>query len=272
MARSNVISAQTSKKQVKSNLLPEDYLDRALNARSPTLRAKYARLGLAIRGPLERTTHAMLLRQLYMAYYETRRFRKARDVALQALELGIMVDVIHQDVARAFLGLGQKEDAIGHLRLAARRGPASRRAFHLWTLGSHLFLMGRYVEASTSLSRAARWGTTDRPLYQAHAALARLARGESVPDALDLFKELEQAPCGQGYGRFVLGQLAFYLHLWDDAKHYLEVFVERVTQSRPTMVLSLAGELESARRILTRMSSNLMVNLGTEELCSACIS
>ncbi|MDW8248191.1 MAG: hypothetical protein RMJ98_02660 [Myxococcales bacterium] len=256
MARSSVAPTPATKGRTKSALTPEDYLARALNARSPALRAKYARLGLAIRAPLERTTHAMLLRQLYMAYYETRRFRKAREVALQALELGIMVDVLHQDVARACIGLHLDEEAIGHLRLAARRGPASRRAFHLWTLGSLLFLLNRHVEAIGCLERAARWGTTDKPLYQAHAALVRLARGEPTPEAPELFERLEQAPCGQGYGRFVLGQLAFQLRRWDEARRYLEAFLDRIQQARPAMALSLAGELEAARTTLARMRSN----------------
>lgn len=237
-------------------MTPEDYLARALNARSPALRAKQARLGLAVRAPIERTTHAMLLRQLYMAYYETRRFRKAREVSLQALELGVMIDVIHQDVSRACVGLDLHEEAIGHLRLAARRGPASRRAFHLWTLGSLFLLLNRHVEAIGCLDRAARWGTTDKPLYQAHAAFARLARGEPCPNAAELFERLEQAPCGQGYGRYVLGHLAFHLRRWDEAKRYLEAFVERVQQARPAMTLSLAGELEACRTTLAKMRAN----------------
>lgn len=237
-------------------MLPEDYLARALDARSPAVRAKYARMGLAMRAPLERTTHAMLLRQLYMACYETRRFRKAREVALQALDLGVMVDVMHQDVARACVGLDLDEEAVGHLRLAARRGPASRRAFHLWTLGSLFLLMGRHVEAIGCLDRAARWGTTDKPLYQGHAALARLTRGEPCPEAPALFEKLEQAACGQGYGRYVLGHLAYHLRRWDEAKHYLEAFATRIHQARPAMALSLAGELEMAQTTLAKMRSN----------------
>jgi hypothetical protein len=117
-------------------------------------------------------------------------------------------------------------------------------------------LLHRHVEAVGCLERAARWGTTDKPLYQAHAALARLARGEPVPEAAALFERLEQAPCGQGYGRYVLGHLAFHLRRWDEAKLYLEAFVERLQQARPAMALSLAGELESARTTLARMRSN----------------
>lgn len=202
------------------------------------------------------TTQALLMRQLYMAYYESKRFPKARDIALQALSLGVMVDVIHQDVSRACVALGLEEEAIGHLRLASRRGPAARRAFHLWTLGSLFWLLGRHTEAIGALERAARWGTTDKPLYQAHTVLARLSRGEHVPDAAQALERLEQAPCGQGYGRFVLGQLAYHLRRWDDAKRHLEAFVQRIGQARPAMALSLADELSSATATLSKMRSN----------------
>lgn len=254
VARSSVTPAPPG--PPKHALTPEDYLARAINARAPATRAKYARQGLAQKAQMDRTTQAMLLRQLYMALYETKRFRKAREVALRALELGVMVDVVHQDVARACVALDLDEEAVGHLRMAARRGPASRRAFHLWTLGSLLYLRNRHVEATGSLERAARWGTTDKPLYQAHNVLVRLTRGEPCPEATEAFERLEQAPCGQGYGRFVLGQLAFHLRRWDEAKRYLDAFIERIEQARPAMALSLSGELDAARTTLAKMRAN----------------
>ena len=93
----------------------------------------------------------MLLRQLYLSYFEGRHFAKARGVAEQALELDVLPDVLHQDVARAALAHGDLEGALAHLRVAARRSPASRRAFHLWTLGSTLFLAQRYDESISAL-------------------------------------------------------------------------------------------------------------------------
>lgn len=220
------------------------------------VRARLARAGLATRGPLDRTTHAMLLRQLYMAHFESRRFRKAYDVALQALALRVMVDVVHQDAARAATALGHHEDAIGHLRLAARRGPSPRRAFHHWTLGGALFLLGRHAESAGSLDRASRWGTTDKPLYRAHAVLARLAGGQVVPASTikRVYDALERAPCGQGYGRFVLGELAFHAKRWDDARRHLEAFVRRTADLRPGTAIALAGEVALANATLSRMS------------------
>jgi hypothetical protein len=55
----------------------------------------------------------------------------------------VMADVARQDAARACLGLGDEQRAIQHLRLASRVSPPARRAFHLWTLGSVLYLNGK---------------------------------------------------------------------------------------------------------------------------------
>ena len=235
---------------------PTDCLERALAANSPVERAKYARLGLSYRGGIDRTTQAMLLRQLYMAYYEAAKFRKALDVANQLLELRVMVDIAHQDAARACKSLGLIEDALGHLRLASRRGPASRRAFHLWTLGSTLFLAGRYREAAGALERAAQWGTSEKTLYQAHAILARLARGESVANHRVFFRRLAKSEMGEGYGRFVLGMMAYYTQHWDDAQTLLSSFVKRNETLRPATQHSLAGEVSLAQATLKQMSSS----------------
>jgi tetratricopeptide (TPR) repeat protein len=256
VARSSAAPAPPTKTVTKPALLPEDHLARAIAALTPAARARHAKQGLACRAPLERTTHALLLRQLYVAYYEGRKFRKAHEIALQVLELRVMVDVAHQDAARSAMALGLTDEAVGHLRLASRRGPASRRAFHLWTLGSTLYLVGRHTEAVGCLDRAARWGTTDKVLYQAHAAVARLAGGEHVGGAKLLLDRLEKAPSGQGYGRFVLGQLAFHLRRWDDSKRHLEAFLKRTSEARPALALSLAGEVASAQATLEKMRSN----------------
>ncbi|MDP9034804.1 MAG: tetratricopeptide repeat protein, partial [Myxococcota bacterium] len=106
---------------------PEELLRKAILARSPAARGRWARRGLAARSSLDKTTHAMLLRQLYLAHYELRRFERAQQIAIQALEVGVLVDVLHQDVARASLARGDVDRAVTHLRLASRRGPASRR-------------------------------------------------------------------------------------------------------------------------------------------------
>ena len=236
--------------------LPEECLRKAMEAPSARSRAIYARRGLASRSTLDRTTHAMLLRQLYLSLYEGRRFDKAHAIAMQALELGVLPDVLNQDAARAALANGDLDAALNHLRAAARRGPASRRPFHLWTLGSTLFLAQRYDEAAAALNRAVRWGTKDKPLYRAHLALSRVAAGERLSDLQDTITALAEAPCGQGYGRFVLGHLAYAAGEWSAAKRYLEAFLKRTSISRPALGIALEGEVRMSRATLAKMTSN----------------
>ncbi len=196
----------------------------------------------------------MLLRQLYLAYFEAERFDAALETVESALELEILPDVLHQDAARAALASGQLEEAVSHLRAAARRGPASRRPFHLWTLGSVLFLAHRYDESVSALQRAVRWGTRDKPLYRAHLALARISAGERVNDLQGTIDELATAPCGQGYGRFVLGHLAYAAGEFGVAKRYLDAFVRRTEAARAAMAIALAGEVRMAKATLAKMA------------------
>jgi tetratricopeptide (TPR) repeat protein len=228
-------------------------LQRAMSAATPRARGIWARRGLASRKRLDTTTQSMLLRQLYLAHYEERRFDKALAVALQNIELCVLPDVAYQDAARAAQALGDIDAAAGHLRLAARVGPAKRRAFHWWTLGSLYFLAGRHADAVSALTRAARWGTTDKPLYQGHLALARCAGGEEVPELAELIQRLADVPAGQGYGRFVLGQLAYHGQRWDEARRYLQAFVERSEGGRAALALALAGEIALARQTLAKL-------------------
>jgi pentatricopeptide repeat protein len=226
-----------------------DLLEKATLARSAGLRAKYATRGLEEPGA-DTTTQAMLLRQLYIAHMEAKRFEDALAVAEQMIEKGVMPDVAQQDASRACLGLGDSARAIEHLRIASRVGPASRRAFHLWTLGSTLYLLGRSDEAVGILSRAARWGTTARPLYVAQVALARCAAGEDVDGLDELRDRLEEAACGQGYGQFVLGELSFQLGDYATAKRYLDGFVRRTANGRVALAVALSAEIQQAKRLL----------------------
>ena len=234
---------------------PELLLRKATLARTSGLRAKYALRALDRGGRISRTTRAMLLRHLYLSHMEAKRFDQALTVALEIVSLDVMPDVARQDAARACLGVGDHEGAVSHLRLASRVSPPSRRAFHLWTLGSVLYLAGRYREAAGALSRASRWGTTDRPLYQAQLALSRMAGGEVVEaDAVNAMRErLADAACGQGYGQFVLGELAFHEGDFEEARRYLRAFVQRSTGGRVALAVALNGEIARARRLLARI-------------------
>lgn len=233
---------------------PELLLKKAMDAPSAAVRARYARRGLAA-DTLDPSTQAMLLRQLYLAHFEAGRFTQAREIALQAAEIGVLADVLLQDAARAALASGSLDDAVADLRLAVHNGPASRRAFHWWTLGSILFLAHRYAEAIAALARAARWGTTDKPLYRAHLALARIADGEVVDDLQGTIDDLAHAPCGRGYGRFILGHLAYASGAWTPARLYLEAFVKRVAGGRKAAAIALVGELTMARATLLKIAA-----------------
>lgn len=120
---------------------PEACLDKARLARTSVQRAKYAQRGLE-QGRADATTRSMLLRQLYLAELERRHFDEAIALADQMVALGVMTDVALQDGARACVAMGRTDDAVLRLRRASRIGPASRRSFHLWTLGSVLLLSG----------------------------------------------------------------------------------------------------------------------------------
>jgi tetratricopeptide (TPR) repeat protein len=237
----------------KESITPEVMLRKASLARTPVTRAKYAQRGLSHRGALDRTTRTMLLRQLYLSHMEARRFEEALAVAEQMLTSAVMPDVARQDAARACLGLGDREGAIVHLRIASRVSPPARRAFHLWTLGSVLFLAGQHREAAGALARAARWGTTDKPLYRAQLALAKRAAGEPAGGLGVARERLEEAACGQGYGQFVLGALAYEQGDHLAAERYLGMFVRRATSGRVALEVALAGEVAHARRLLRRI-------------------
>ncbi len=205
----------------------------------------------------------MLLRQLYLAHFEQHRFREAFAVASQSLavlsrgtpEPGALLDVVHQDIARAAVALGDVDLAAQHLRRAARVGPPSRRAFHWWTLGSIFFVANRLNDAIGALERAARWGTRDKPLYQGHLAIARIASGERIRDLATLLQRLRAVPAGQGYGRFVLGHMAFHARRFREARKHLEAFVERSTSGRPALAIALEGEVQLARDVLARITA-----------------
>jgi tetratricopeptide (TPR) repeat protein len=245
-------------------------LRKAMSARTPLVRARYARRGLAAPARLDKTTQAMLLRQLYLSHFEMRRFRQARLIAGQAIQLGVLSDVLHQDAARAAFAAGDLEVALEHLRLASRRGPLSRRPFHFWTLGSALFLAHRYDEAIDALTSAVRLGARarrdngagnesltpgDAPLYQGHLALAKIANGDEVADLQGTIDELASAPSGQGYGRFVLGHLAYAAGAWPAARRYLEGFVRRAQNGRTAMCIALEPEVRMARATLEKIGA-----------------
>jgi len=146
-------------------ITPELLLRKATLARTAVTRSKYAQRGLSHEAPLDHTTRLLLLRQLYLSHMEGRRFADALAIAEQMLGTQVMPDVARQDAARACLGLGDRAGAIDHLRIGSRVSPPARRAFHLWTLGSVLYLEGRYPEACGALSRGPLGHTRQAALF-----------------------------------------------------------------------------------------------------------
>lgn len=236
----------------------EDLLRKATLAESSGARAKYATRGLAKAGS-DPTMRAMLMRQLYLSHMEAERFEEASEIARAAVELGVMADVACQDLARAYLGLGRYREAVEQLRRASRVGPASRKAFHLWTLGSVLYFCEEHAAAAVAFERAVRWGTTARPLYEAQLLLARdrAAPGAATETSLaEARQALEQAPCGQGYGRFVLGELAHRQGDGGAARLFLEEFIQRADGGRVALRVGLSAELRRARELLALLDES----------------
>lgn len=199
---------------------------------------------------MDPTLQVLLLRQLYLAQMEERRFEAARATAERMLPASVMPDVVRQDVARACLAQGDVNAAVQQLRLASRVGPASRRAFHLWTLGTVLAFTGALAEAERVLARAVRWAGGERPLYQAQRALVRRARGLGGDDLESLLLDLEESPAGQGYGQYVRAELAHALGKEEEARRLLRAFVQRVTSGRAALEVALAFEVRRARELL----------------------
>jgi hypothetical protein len=112
------------------------------------------------------------------------------------------------------------------------------------------YLARRHEEAIGAMTRAARWATTGRPLYLGHLAIARCASGQRVPRLDDLIARLAEEPAGQGYGRFVLGQMAFHAERWDEARRYLTAFIRRTVSGRAATAIALDGEVARARETL----------------------
>jgi hypothetical protein len=77
-----------------------------------------------------------------------------------------------------------------------------------------------------------------------------------VEDVRAIIEELALAPCGRGYGRFVLGHLSYAVGAWDVARRFLEAFVKRTEGARPVLALALEGELQMARTTLSKMAAN----------------
>lgn len=247
-----------SLKEVSSSRGPADYLRMALQAESPKQRARMAQLGLeaTVEGDLDPDTQVLLLRQLYLAYLESRRFQQAAEVALRMSSIGPLKDVAHHDASRALAAAGDTEAAIAQQRLAARASPPERRSFHYWSLATLLQHAGDVRGAIAALERGERWAHQDRPLLRAHRAWVRLEAGQAVRGLGAIVADLERARCREGYGQLVLGMLR---HCMGDARGaavHLRAFLRRNASADTGKAVTLREELRRARLALAQIESD----------------
>ncbi len=227
-----------------------------MKAKTPESRARWAREGLS--GLCDRDTQALLLRQLYLGELESEHYVRAREVAEQWVALGTMPDVAHHDAARACQALGDLPGAVEHLEAAISESPPERRTFHRSTLGAILHVGARYDEACRVLESAVAEAGNASALVRAQLALARWSGGIDRDDRelTVAYHELLHDPSGEGYGRFVLGELAFALGDRLAARMHLEAFVGRANRARKAARAALAPELALAERHLDERVRN----------------
>lgn len=242
---------------------------KALSTRSSSDKKKWARQGLALLsgGPgiggvpaedkddEDSELFALLLRQIYLAEIDEGNDLAALRLAEQMIDLGTLGDIARQDAARAAVGVDDIDAAIGHLRIAARVCPAGRRAFHYAHLGSLLRFGGQTEQAIEAFSRASRWATEDRDLYQAQQALAEAAHGRTNADLGQLRSRLENNAEPRAYALWVLGELCVLLGDPVTGAEYLRRFLERQKSAPRAKTLSLKGEVAHANALLQEISA-----------------
>ncbi|MEI8254195.1 MAG: hypothetical protein WCJ30_00830 [Deltaproteobacteria bacterium] len=234
-----------------AGVAPEEYLRLAMAAPSPEQAAALAREGLALTPADDAEGTVLLTREIFKAHLVAGRPRSAHAVARKMVLAGALPEVTHADLGRACAALGWWARAAQAYRLAARFAPARRRSLHWAACASAFHHAGQHESALAALDRALRWSTQTRPLHRAHAALVRVDRGETVEDLDALVADLEAAPCGEGYGRYVLGCLVFHAGDRRVGARFLREFLRR-NVGDPLREATLAGEILAARALLLR--------------------
>lgn len=243
-------------KEVSSSRSPEELLRQALEAESPAHRERLAREALEGPEPLDPDTKVLLLRQLYLAHLDSRRFRQAADAAIEAAAIGPLEDVAHHDASRALAALQETDAAIAQQRLAVRASPAGRRSFHYWGLATLLHFAGRPDDAIAALTKGERWAHADRPLLRAHRAWVRLEIGEAVRGLDRILSELEASRAREGYGQLVLGMLRYHMGDLPRAAVHLRAFLRRNAALDTAKAVTLREELRRARTALAEIESD----------------
>jgi len=245
-------------KEVSTSRTPEELLRLALEADSPKERARYASEGLDSDEEVDRDTHFLLLRQIYLAHIESHRFQTAAEIAEQMAELGgALLDVAHHDASRAKAALGDPVGAIERQRLAARAAPPDRRSFQCWALGTLLHFHGDLDAAVSALTRGDRWARDDRPLLRAHRAWIELEMDEVPEDLDEVLSALESSKTAhKGYGQLVLGMIRYHLGDRRAAAVHLRAFLRRNANVDAAKAVTLREELRRARTALAEIESD----------------
>lgn len=246
-------SAMTATAQ---NLSPDDWLARAVAAESADERRACAEEGLACTAPADADTEALLWRELYLADFALGDLTNALQSAIRGADCGEMVDVFYQDAAKAALALGKPTLGLSYLTKAVHVAPLRRRGFHLWSRGALHYILGNLPRASFDMRRAVRCPPENDPLALAHLALVEVSRGNEVEELSDIVGALLDVPAREGYGRFVLGHLAYAASDARAATRYLKAFVDHVSGSDGPTRARLAGELAMTRATLAKLDAS----------------
>lgn len=248
--------SSTQPKEASEPRTAEDFLRLAHEASSSAARARWARQGLALdSSDLAPDTQVLLLRQLYLAHLQARRFRKAAEVARQMAAVGPLRDIAYHDAARALFALGEGADAIASQRLAARHAPPARRSFHFWSLATLQHFAGDVDGALRSLGRAQRWAHADRAMIRAHAAYVRLSAGMAVDELDAILAALQKSRAREGYGQWLLGMIAYEIGDRRRAAVHLRAFLRRHAAADTATAITLREELRRARVALADLES-----------------
>lgn len=198
----------------------------------------------------------LLLRQLYLAHVELRQLRKAAQIATQAARLGPLQDIAWHDASRALAALGDTQDALMMQRRAARTAPAERRSFQLWGLATLQHQVGDVDGALASLTKAMRSAQRDRALLRAHAVFVRLDAGRPTRNIRRALDTLRASPNAEGYGRYLLGMIAYLMGDEREASVHLRAFLRRNATAGVAKELTLREELRRARLALATIDSD----------------
>lgn len=235
-----------------------DYLLQALGSKDLAQKRELAELGLERHEETEDDDDelkALLIRQIYLSALDAGAHEEAYDLALCMVDLGELGDIARQDAARAALALGRLDDALEHIRIAARVCPDSRRSFHYGHLGALLRFSGRLDQSVEAFAQATAYASEDVALYQAQRALADAERGRNTVNLAQLRAQLEAELPQKGYGQWILGELCCLLGDYSAATKYLTRFLERLEEAPRAKCLSLRGEIAHARNLLKKTTA-----------------